>query len=49
VKVGTVQIPGVLLRGGSSGFPFTEAGVFSLDALNDPSNSGDRLGFRCAR
>ncbi len=42
------QLPAALARGGgfSAG---TNAGVFDVDARNDPSFSAPRRGFRCAR
>jgi len=42
------SLPAALIRGGAwvSG---TGAGVFAVTALEDASNSGTALGFRCGR
>jgi formylglycine-generating enzyme required for sulfatase activity len=42
------QIPGALIRGGGWGGG-TNAGVFAVFGFDDPSISGDGIGFRCAR
>ena len=42
------QLPGPLRRGGDWGGG-TNAGVFSVDAGQDPSSAGYNQGFRCAR
>lgn len=47
--VGHSNLPGALIRGGSwdSGTPF--AGVFAVNALNNPSDAFLFVGFRCTR
>jgi formylglycine-generating enzyme required for sulfatase activity len=42
--------PGAFIRGGNWGnVPATDAGVFAVAAVFDPSASGIAIGFRCAR
>jgi formylglycine-generating enzyme required for sulfatase activity len=45
---GLDAIPAVPIRGGRCCYG-ADAGVFAVDALIDPANANDGVGFRCAR